>query len=94
MPSAIRERVEQLVVISAADRAHPMATAWRSVQRRIVRFALAAAGPAEGLELARALAMATYRSPEEFAARFALAPRRGRWPVRLPGRGIPVRARA
>jgi homoserine O-acetyltransferase len=69
------ERVEQLLVISAADRAHPMATAWRSVQRRIVRFALAQGQAGEGLQLARALAMATYRSPEEFAARFAQAPR-------------------
>jgi homoserine O-acetyltransferase len=68
-------RVEQLLVISAADRAHPMATAWRSVQRRIVRFALAAGQPEQGLELARALAMTTYRSPEEFAARFAHPPR-------------------
>jgi len=67
-------RVEQLLVLSAADRTHPMATAWRSVQRRIVRFALSAGRPAEGLELARALAMATYRSPQEFAARFAFAP--------------------
>jgi homoserine O-acetyltransferase len=69
-------RVGQLVVISAAERAHPMATAWRSVQRRIVGFALAQNRAAEGLQLARALAMATYRSPEEFAARFAQAPRR------------------
>lgn len=69
------ERVEQLVVISAADRAHPMATAWRSVQRRIVRFALSTGRAADGLELARALAMATYRSPDEFAARFTSAPR-------------------
>ncbi|HEY6451397.1 MAG TPA: homoserine O-succinyltransferase [Steroidobacteraceae bacterium] len=69
-------RVEQLLVLSAADRTHPMATAWRSVQRRIVRFALAAGHPAQGLELARALAMATYRSPQEFAARFAYAPDR------------------
>jgi homoserine O-acetyltransferase len=67
--------VEQLVVISAADRAHPMATAWRSVQRRMVRFALESGRAAEGLQLARALAMATYRSPEEFAARFSAAPR-------------------
>jgi homoserine O-acetyltransferase len=51
-----------------------MATAWRSVQRRIVRFALSADRPAEGLELARSLAMATYRSPQEFAARFGFAP--------------------
>jgi homoserine O-acetyltransferase len=67
--------VDQLVVISAADRPHPMATAWRSVQRRMVRFALQSGRAAEGLELARALAMATYRSPEEFAARFANVPR-------------------
>jgi homoserine O-acetyltransferase len=67
-------RVEQLLVISAADRTHPMSTAWRSVQRHALRFALAAGHPADGIELARALAMATYRSPEEFAARFSGPP--------------------
>jgi homoserine O-acetyltransferase len=70
------ERVARLVVISAADRAHPMASAWRVVQRRIVKYAIDSGTPAQGLEIARALAMATYRSPEEFAARFAGAPRR------------------
>ena len=69
------DQVEQLLVISAADRAHPMATAWRSVQRRMVRFALSSGHATEGMELARALAMASYRSPQEFAARFAQAPR-------------------
>jgi homoserine O-acetyltransferase len=69
------ERVEQLIVISGADRAHPMATAWRSVQRRIVRFGLSCGRSAEGLELARALAMSTYRSSDEFALRFAGPPR-------------------
>jgi homoserine O-acetyltransferase len=69
-------RVERLLVISAGDRAHPLATAWRSVQRNTVRFALAAGRGADGLELARALAMTTYRSPEEFAARFDAPPRR------------------
>jgi homoserine O-acetyltransferase len=68
-------RVEQLIVISGADRAHPMATAWRSVQRRIARFALGSGRSADGLELARALAMATYRSPDEFALRFDQPPR-------------------
>jgi homoserine O-acetyltransferase len=68
-------RVQQLIVISGSDHAHPMASAWRSVQRRIVRFALTSGKPAEGLELARALAMATYRSPDEFAARFTAPPR-------------------
>jgi homoserine O-acetyltransferase len=70
------DRVARLIVISAADRAHPMASAWRVVQRRIVKFALESGKAAQGLELARALAMATYRSPEEFAARFGGAPRK------------------
>jgi homoserine O-acetyltransferase len=68
-------RVERLVVISGSDRAHPMATAWRSVQRHIVRFASACGRSPEGLELARALAMATYRSPDEFGVRFDAPPR-------------------
>jgi homoserine O-acetyltransferase len=68
------ERVTRLLVISAADRTHPLSTAWRAVQRRIVRFALAHDSGAAGLELARALAMATYRSGAEFAARFRAPP--------------------
>lgn len=64
------QRVGRLLVISAADRPHPMATAWRSVQRRTLRFAVQQDCATQGLELARALAMTTYRSPEEFVARF------------------------
>jgi homoserine O-acetyltransferase len=64
------QRVQRLVVISAADMPHPMATAWRSVQRNIARLGLKAGCAVEALELSRALAMSTYRSPEEFAARF------------------------
>jgi homoserine O-acetyltransferase/O-succinyltransferase len=71
------QRVRQLVVISAAHRSHPMATAWRSVQRAVVRFATAKGDSSEGLKLARALAMATYRSPVEFGARFSGKPTRG-----------------
>jgi homoserine O-acetyltransferase/O-succinyltransferase len=70
------ERVCQLIVIGAADRAHPMATAWRSVQRRILRFAVECGRPKDGLQLARALAMSTYRSGEEFEARFDSPPAR------------------
>lgn len=70
------ERVSQLVVIGAADRTHPMATAWRSVQRNILRFAVDCGRPKDGLKLARALAMSTYRSAEEFEARFDDAPMR------------------
>ncbi|MFL6577764.1 MAG: homoserine O-succinyltransferase [Povalibacter sp.] len=64
------ELVQSLVVISAADRSHPMATAWRSVQRATVRYALKKNDGADGLRLARALAMATYRTAGEFAVRF------------------------
>ena len=63
-----------MLIIGAADRAHPMATAWRTVQRRIVRFGAQSGNAKEGLQLARALAMSTYRSTEEFAARFAGLP--------------------
>jgi len=70
------ERVGQLLIIGAADRAHPMSTAWRSVQRRMVRFAAENGHAKEGLQLARALAMSTYRSSEEFSARFAGGPTR------------------
>lgn len=66
--------VDRLIVISAAHRSHPMATAWRSVQREMVRFGVAKGDSAGGLRLARALAMATYRSPQEFGARFAGPP--------------------
>ncbi|MBK7114492.1 MAG: homoserine O-succinyltransferase [Proteobacteria bacterium] len=69
------QRVERLIVISAADQPHPMATAWRSVQRNIARLGLAHGCSTQALELARALAMSTYRSPEEFAARFRAPPR-------------------
>jgi homoserine O-acetyltransferase len=65
------ERVSQLLVIGASDRAHPMSTAWRSVQRRIVKFAVECGKSKDGLQLARALAMSTYRSSDEFAARFS-----------------------
>jgi homoserine O-acetyltransferase/O-succinyltransferase len=70
------ERVSRLMVIAAADRTHPMATAWRSVQRRILQFAVECGRPKDGLQLARALAMSTYRSAEEFEARFDGAPTR------------------
>ena len=69
------ERVEHIISISAADRSHPMSTAWRSVQRSIVRYALDKQDGAEGLRLARALAMATYRSSQEFEKRFAGPPK-------------------
>lgn len=68
------ERTGRLLVLCASDRPHPLATAWRSVQREIVRITLESGRAHEGLKLARALAMATYRSSEELGARFAGTP--------------------
>jgi homoserine O-acetyltransferase len=69
------DRVVHLGIISAADMPHPMATAWRSVQRGILRMGIANGCAREGIVLARALAMSTYRSAEEFAERFRGEPR-------------------
>lgn len=70
------EAVGRLVLISAADRPSPLATAWRRIQRRIVLLARACGRTQEGLELAQALAAVSGHSPEELVARFAEAPRR------------------
>lgn len=64
------QRLQRLIVLSAAHRTHPMATAWRSVQRRIVRLGARLGDTRSALALARGLAMSTYRSPEEFLQRF------------------------
>ncbi len=64
------ERVGGLCIISAAHRPSPLASAWRGVQRRVVEFALKEGCGAEGLALARQLAMITYRSQDEFQDRF------------------------
>ncbi|HEX7374306.1 MAG TPA: alpha/beta fold hydrolase, partial [Steroidobacteraceae bacterium] len=70
------ELAGRIVIFSAAHRTHPMSTAWRSVQRAIVRYAIRHGEGARGLALARALAMATYRTPREFEERFTAPPER------------------
>jgi homoserine O-acetyltransferase len=70
------ELVSHIVILSAADKAQVLSTAWRSVQRQIVREAIARGDGPAGLKLARALAMATYRSAVEFQLRFGAAPTR------------------
>ncbi len=67
-------RIENLVVISAAEKPHPFGTALRGVQRRIVEFARQSGDAAQGVALARQLAMVSYRTPGEFAARYPHAP--------------------
>jgi homoserine O-acetyltransferase len=72
-------RCGAILAISAAGSAHPFASAWRALQRR----ALALGKPHEGVALARAMAMLSYRTPQEFADRFAAAPRVGDGDVRV-----------
>ena len=65
------DRAERLVVVSASAEPHPMATAVRELQRRVVALGLASGDSREALSIARGLAMLTYRTPAEFELRFA-----------------------
>lgn len=64
-------RADQLVVVSAPAEPHPMSTALRSLQRRIVELGLESGRARDAMAIARGLAMTTYRSSEEFGTRFA-----------------------
>lgn len=78
------DRVDRLVVISAAHRSHPMATALRTLQRRTVRLGLDSGHADEGMAIARGLAMTTYRTAGEFAMRFQGPPLATPGGVRFP----------
>jgi homoserine O-acetyltransferase len=79
------ERLERLIVFGAAHRPHPMTTALRVIQRRIVELGLETGREYDTLVLARALATTTYRSPTEFAERFACHSESERLPERSEG---------
>ena len=68
------DRLEQLVVIGAPHRSHPMSTALRSIQRRIVELGIETGRSTDAVTIARALGMTTYRSAAEFGERFANDP--------------------
>lgn len=67
------QRIGAILAISAAASSHPYSSACRSLQRRAVALGEHAGDAAAGVALARALAMLTYRTPEEFADRFPTA---------------------
>lgn len=69
------ERTRGVVALCAAHRTHPMATAVRSRQRRLVALGREHDCVTEALALARGIAMTTYRSPQEFEERFDRRPR-------------------
>ena len=64
------ERLDELLAISGAHRAHPMAVARRQIQRDIVRLGESAGRAEDGLVLARALALTTYRPAALFEEQF------------------------
>jgi len=66
--------VRRLVVISAAHRTHPMATALRSLQRRVLDWGVEVGEPERGVALARGIGMTTYRTATEFDTRFGTTP--------------------
>ena len=65
------ERVDRIVAVSAGSEPHPAATAIRELQRRVVALGIENGTADEALSIARGLAMLTYRTPDEFAERFA-----------------------
>lgn len=65
------ERVGTVAAIAAPARSHAQASAWRAVQRGIVDIGRATGREHDALVLARALAMTTYRTPDELDERFA-----------------------
>ncbi|MFC5569746.1 homoserine O-succinyltransferase [Lysobacter yangpyeongensis] len=66
-------RLQRLVAISGAHRAHPYSSAWRALQRRAVALGALQCDESHGLALARQLAILSYRTPEEFDERFGAA---------------------
>ncbi len=65
------ERVQELLVLCAAHHPDPLGSAWRSIQRKILRFGMETQQPDRALSLARELGMTTYRTSQEFRQRFS-----------------------
>ena len=68
------DRLGALLAISAADSAHPFASACRALQRQALTLGETHGDAAAGVALARAMAILTYRTAEEFGERFAAEP--------------------
>ena len=87
-------RMGKLCIFGAAHRPWPFAVGLRGIGRRIIEEMARLGDAKKGLELARALAMTTYRSPEEFADRFEARPD-GQTPPRFDvGEYLDARGRA
>ncbi|HET7274703.1 MAG TPA: homoserine O-succinyltransferase [Longimicrobiaceae bacterium] len=82
--SLFPDRLGRALVIGAAHESHPMATALRAIQRRIVRLGLETGDEAEAMAIARALAITTYRTASEFRGRFSNLPDESSGELRFP----------
>ena len=66
-------RLGRLVAVAGTHRAHPFASAWRALQRRAIALGALQCDEADGVVLARQLALLSYRTPAAYAARFGPA---------------------
>lgn len=64
------DRAGRALVLCAGDRASSLASGWRHVQRSVLEFGISRGDPTTAVQIARALAMCTYRSEREFSRRF------------------------
>ena len=63
------QEVGRMVVISAASKSDPLASAWRSLQASILELGRETGREERALALARGLALTTYRAREDWARR-------------------------
>lgn len=69
---AARVSLEALAIIGASASPHPQATAWRSLQRRVLSWGRSCGRESEAVSLARGIGLVSYRTREELGARFAV----------------------
>lgn len=70
---AYPERVGHLVVIGAAHASHPLASALRVLQRRVVELGLDGGNGTRGVAIARGIALTAYGTSADFSSRFSPA---------------------
>lgn len=75
LAARMRENMGALLAISASHSPHPFASACRALQRQALALGALQGESAAGVALARAMAILTYRTPDEFEERFAADPK-------------------
>lgn len=73
LSEAYPERVAHAIVIGAAHTSHPLASALRVLQRRVVELGLAGGDGSRGVAIARGIALTAYGTSADFRSRFSAA---------------------